>query len=230
MAVDDSYTKSLLHFDGSDASTTFTDESGKTWTAAGNAQIDTAQKKFGSASGLFDGTGDNITTPDSADFNVSNGDFTIDMWLRPAAINQDCYVCAQCDSVGADSSISWFIGLNTDESVRGGIVTSSTYKTATSTASQYAANTWVHIALVRNGNTITLYINGTANGTVDVTGVTANNSAYKAAIGGLGEYTDALMYNGWVDEFRFSLGIARWTANFTPPTAAYRLSNTGFFF
>src|SRR5689334_6463249 len=49
--VDDSYTKALLHFNGSDGSTTFTDESGKTWSVNGDAQIDTAQSEFGGASG-----------------------------------------------------------------------------------------------------------------------------------------------------------------------------------
>src|SRR5262245_47256258 len=56
----DTYTKVLLHFNGTDASTTITDDnsggSAHTWTAAGNAQIDTADYKFGAASGLFDGT------------------------------------------------------------------------------------------------------------------------------------------------------------------------------
>ena len=82
MSLDDSYTVALLHFNGADASTTFIDESGKTWTASGNAQIDTAQSKFGGASGLFDGTGDSITTPDHADFDVGSGDFTVDFWMR----------------------------------------------------------------------------------------------------------------------------------------------------
>ena len=65
----DANTKSLLHFDGANNSTTFTDETGKTWTAHGNAKISTAQYKFPTGSGLFDGTGDYIDTPDHADFN-----------------------------------------------------------------------------------------------------------------------------------------------------------------
>src|SRR5258708_4302625 len=58
----DSFTKVLLPYNGADASTTFTDTnsggSAHTWRAAGNGQIDTADSKFGGASGLFDGTGD----------------------------------------------------------------------------------------------------------------------------------------------------------------------------
>src|SRR3990167_7743345 len=63
----DSYTKLLLHMDGTNGSTTFTDEIGKTVTANGNAQISTAQSKFGGASGLFNGAGDWIDVPSNAD-------------------------------------------------------------------------------------------------------------------------------------------------------------------
>ena len=74
----------LLHFDGADGSTTFTDSSltPKTFTANGDAQIDTADSKFSGASGLFDGTDDYITTPDSADFVLGSEDFTIDLWFN----------------------------------------------------------------------------------------------------------------------------------------------------
>jgi len=78
MAVDDSYTKLLLHMDGADGSTTFTDEAGHTVTANGNAQIDTAQNVFGGASGLFDGSSGYLTVPDSEDWNFGTGDFTFD--------------------------------------------------------------------------------------------------------------------------------------------------------
>ncbi len=74
----------LLHFTGADASTTFTDSSPspKTFTAVGNAQIDTAQKKFGSASAQFDGSGDCIHTPDTAHLELGSGDWTLDFWVK----------------------------------------------------------------------------------------------------------------------------------------------------
>ena len=222
MPVDDANTVALLHMDGADASTTFTDESGKTWTAGGNAQIDTAQYKFGGASGLFDGSGDYIDTPDSADFHVSNEDFTIDMWIRPAALNQIGFICAQADSGGADASISWYMRMQADESIIAGIVSGGTLYEAAIAANSYAANTWGHLALIRYSNTIKLFWNGTAGATTaNVTGVTANNSTNKPTIGRLGEY-NGHYYSGWIDEFRFSKGIARWTANFTPPTLSYQ--------
>lgn len=222
MAVDDAYTKSLLHFNGADGSTTFTDESGKTWARGGDAQIDTAQYKFGGASGLFDGTGDYIETADHDDWNIGSGDFTADCWIRPAADNQD-YKClfGQAEASGLDTTKSWLIWLRDDESVEGLIASGGTLYYAKTAASTYAANTWLHLALVRYGNSLTLYANGVAGTTVaDVTGVSATNSAGKLSLGRMGEY-NGTYYNGWIDEFRFSKGIARWTANFTPPDRPY---------
>ena len=86
MAVDDSYTKLLIHCDGADASTTFTDESGKTITTVGNAQVDTAYKVFGTGSLLLDGTGDALTLDDSEDWNFGSGDFTVDFRVKKIEI------------------------------------------------------------------------------------------------------------------------------------------------
>src|SRR3990167_4126243 len=78
-------TQLLLHCDGTDASTTFTDSGNTvhTVTANNSAQIDTAQKKFGTASGLFaSATSDNLSVPDHADWDFGTSDFTIDFWFR----------------------------------------------------------------------------------------------------------------------------------------------------
>jgi len=216
----DANVSAMLHMDGADASTTFTDETGKTWTANGNAQIDTAQQKFGTASGLFDGTGDYIDTPDHADFDIGSGDFTIDFWVRRNAVGLH-RICGQGDNLATATTISWAMYFNAGtNTLTGGFNVVAVTKAATSTGTVTADGIWHHIAMVRYGNTMTLYIDGTADGTVDVTGATANNSAYKPTIGRLGELAGQ-NYNGWIDEFRFSKGIARWTANFTPPTKAY---------
>lgn len=232
MAVDDSYTKALLHMDGSDASTTFTDESGKTWTANGNAQIDTAQSKFGGASGLFDGTGDWIDTPDSADFTLGSGDFTIDMWLKRGADGVTQYFCGQNNSSATEASTSFQIALHATNKLYSYWFWGSSagnYETIIGTTTVNVALGWFHVAFVRSGNTLTQYINGVADGTANLTGKTINNSSNKFALGRIGEYTSNT-YNGWIDEFRFSKGIARWTANFTPPTSAYAPAATSNFF
>lgn len=75
--VDDAYTKSLMHFNGNNGNTTFTDEIGKTWYPSGNAQISTTQSKFGGASAYFDGNGDYLYSDDSPDWDLGS-QFTVD--------------------------------------------------------------------------------------------------------------------------------------------------------
>lgn len=219
--MEDTNTKVLLHFDGADASTTFTDssQSPHTWTAYGNAQIDAAQKKFGTGAGLFDGTGDYIDTPDSEDFNLGSGDFTIDFWFKKNINGTLMSFCGQNNSSDSSESVATRIQSQSNNTIRGRVCSGGTSYYAQSVGTISDTN-WHHLALVRYGNTMTLYIDGVADGAVDVTGVTVSNSSNRFAIGRPGEYPGQ-GFNGWIDEFRFVKGAAKWTANFTPPTAPY---------
>ncbi len=215
-------TMSLLHFNGSDASATFTDEAGRTWTAHGNARLDTAQKKFGTASGFFDGAGDYIDTPASEDLNVWSGDFTIDFWVKRNSIDTFVALFGQCDSSGsaASTSIRAFIYITDNKPYFTIGHSGGTVQLVSTTA--IADTNWHHFALVRSGNTLYFFIDGSAAGTLDMTGIIINNSSNKFSIGAQGESTGTY-FNGWIDEFRFSKGVARWTSNFTPPTSEYAL-------
>lgn len=223
----DEYTKVLLHMDGSDASTTFTDSnaggSAHTWTRAGDAQIDTAQSKFGGACGLFDGTGDYVSTPDHADYTLGSGDFTVDAWFR---VNDSGgafrMIAGQTDSAGASNANSaWFVG-RTDGNVIYASVTNGTTQTVVTGTTQFtnALNTgWHHVAFVRTGNVLKLFVDGVQEGGNAAFSASVNDSSASLAIGRRGDQ-NSLYWNGWLDEFRLSVGIARWTENFTPPQAA----------
>lgn len=214
----DEYTKTMLHFNGTDASTTFTDVIGRTWTAYGNAQLDTAQKVFGTASLLLDGTGDYIDTPDSEDFNVGSGNFTISWRNKLNSTGSFYRVCGQSTSSGVLTEISMRIQIGNTGTLTFSVASGGTFYTATSTGT--LDTNWHHIECCRDGNTLRIFIDGNADGTADVTGITVNNSAGKFAIGRLGEL-DIYYFNGWIDEFKFDKGIARHTSNFTPPTSEY---------
>ncbi len=215
MAVDDNYTVCLLHMDGADASTDFADESGKAWTAAGDAQIDTAQYKFGGASGLFDGVGDRISTPNSTDLDFGTGDFTFDFWIRRNGASAYPYIYSSSQHAGGNGFIIT-LG-NSDNKVR--VVYNNTEKILTATT--IADLTWTHVAVVRYGNTVKVYINGTADAnTDDCTGDTIGSEGTGAVIGRPGPL-DSNYWIGWIDEFRISSGIARWTADFTPRNIPY---------
>lgn len=217
LATEDSNTVFLSHFDGTDASTTFTDEAGIAITANGNAQIDTAQSKFGGASGLFDGTGDYLTTPDSDNYNFAAGDFSVDFQVRfnSVASNQD-FIGHWTDG----SSHSWELFWATTNVITLRYATTPTGQTDITFAWTPSTNTWYHIEITRSGNNLYAFVDGTQVGsTGDLTGVTLNNSTGLLYVGRRSD--GGREFNGWLDEPRISKGTARHTANFTAPTAAY---------
>lgn len=189
----------------------------KTMTAYGNAQIDTAQKKFGTASGLFDGTGDYIDTPAHEDFNIGSADFTIDFWLKRNTFGTNQRICGQGGGAGGTAQSAFFIRLNSNNTLSTFIFVDSSQVHMTTNLS-IADSGWHHVALVGSGTTKTLYCDGVSAASLSVE--TVNNSTDKLAIGRFGEYAYDY-FNGWIDEFRFSKGIARYTSNFTPPIAPH---------
>jgi hypothetical protein len=224
----DTYTKLLLHCDGADGSQTFIDSAtGKAVTAVNHAQIDTAQSKFGGGALLLDGTDDYLTALDSADWNFGDGDFTIDFWFRPAA-GQSAYTTWIAQE--KDSSNYWLFDMGANgTNPRFSSITGTVQKgeISVTNAQTFTTNTWYHMALVRYGANLLIFKDGTSLAlTVSNALGTQGDHAAVLTIGmrpSIGRYT-----NGWIDEFRISKGIARWTANFTPPTSPYSKSGTGF--
>lgn len=225
MAVDDIYTVSLLHFDGADESTTFTDESGKTWTQVGHAKIDSAQSKFGGTSGYFDGTDDCITTPYSADFWLDGGSdnnkWTIDFWVRfdgdPSG-TQRGFIGQSLNQAVTDY---WGLRINATDQLRLNCAVASTVQFDILETWNPADATWYHVAIVKDGtNGYMMFINGTQIGTTDIDTNSMGNTNTLTRIGAGGAGT-LYWFKGWLDEFRVSKGIARWTTTFTPPTEPY---------
>jgi len=220
MSLDDIYTKSLLHFDGADASTIFTDESGKSWTARGNAQIDTDQSVFGGASGIFDGTGDWIDTPDHADWDFGSGDFTIDLRFRPYAIDRTHGLIGQY----VNSTNRVILGITAANLFVFQAILSGTEICQFYCTPGIAADTWCHLAVVRSANTPYMFADGVSKEITTVTPISGKTLPDLAAIMwvGVSYFSAAAQYSrGWIDECRISKGIARWTADFTPPTVPY---------
>lgn len=223
----DSYTKMLLHLNGADAATTFTDSIGThTPSANGTAQIDTAQYKFGGASLLLDGDSDYLQIADHADFNFGTGDFTIDFWIRLSSVAIDSSFISQYD----DGTHFWRFLWNADTNRiyfycdKGG-------NDSIEVRADFGASidTWYHIELVRDAGSGTedwyVFVNGNnltttvSRGGSAATPFAMPDSSSTLRIG-YDEDSGAYM-QGWMDEIRISKGIARHTANFTPPTSAY---------
>ena len=203
----------LLHGDGANGSTTIVDNSPtpKTVTAVGNAQISTAQSKFGGSSIAFDGTGDYLTIPASADFSFGTENFTVEFWYyHLGGTDKGLFANNSGSGVGVNFLVGALGSFRIYNGTSGGNV-------ADFSASP-ALNTWQHVAVVRQSGTVTLYVNGAASGTANWAGVNAGNVA-TFSVGAA--YGNARFANGYMDEFRVTKNIARYTSNFTPPTAPF---------
>ncbi len=69
-------------------------------------------------------------------------------------------------------------------------------------------DTWYHLAVVRSGDTLSIYVNGSETITTDCTGLLINSSDTGVAIGRATTNLDGLYFNGYMDEFRITKGQA----------------------
>jgi hypothetical protein len=207
----------LLHFDGN-----LTDSSGspKTITAVGNAAA-TGAAKYGTASLALDGDGDGLTLSDGLPRGTE--DFTVEFWAYKSTAwtgessNRQLYEWA-------DNSLSGGVScyLRTDGNLRVGKYGQGDWYMDYSVSS-LSTSTWYHIAVTRSGNTMTLWINGTAAQTGSYSGSFGSNSGLQSIGCGsyMGSYGASSSWPGRIDDFRVTRGAARYTSTFTPPTAAF---------
>lgn len=210
----------LCHFEGADASTTFTDQKGHTITAYGNAQIDTAQYKFGSSSGLFDGTGDYLTLADSADWNFASSDFTVEMFVRFPAITGRYGLFGQ--TVNANNYSEFVVRFDNSTGMRLDVFNggSSVVSISQGGVTGWAIDTQYHLCWERSGNTWRCYRNGSIVASGSASGAYPDYGAV-LAIGVSQQSVNNFYHNGWVDELRVTKGVARYNGSFTPPSAAF---------
>ena len=181
----------------------------------GNAQISTTQSKFGGSSMSFDGTGDYIVEPTNLNFGYGTGDFTIEFWLRLNSTATQTIV----SNLTSASSVNPHLYI-----LSGGSIRYYTNNADRITGSTLSTGQWYHVALCRSGTSTKLFIDGTQSGS---TYTDSNNYGATAPLGigtfwssGTPSATDTL--NGYIDDLRISK-YARYTANFTAPTAAFPL-------
>jgi hypothetical protein len=211
----------LLPMDGTNGSTTFTDSSPspKTVTANGNAQISTAQSVFGGASAFFDGSGDFLTVSGKTVFNMSE-DFTIEFWVMPetfAVVDEtgsNRAVLSFASTALADATPAIFFGA-TGFSNPGQIWFFGSASILVGSVT-FSVNAWRYVALVRSGSTLTWYIDGVASGsTTFTTTIAPEQILIGRSLNTAGDF------QGFIDDLRITVGVARYTANFTPPTAPF---------
>lgn len=202
---------SLLPLDGAQGSTTFTDVKGKTWTATNGAVITTAQSQFGGASlDLTTSSSDCIsTTSGLADFAFP-GQFTAECWLRRPSVTGSTVLFSAATSGGFSVRLDPSGVLVVYSNGGGDLITSA--------ASTLTTNAWQHIAITRDAsNVIRAFVAGTQ------VGSTTNAISFTQPtvfVIGAEDTAGTVSIDGFVDDVRITKGVARYTSNFTPPTAA----------
>ncbi len=183
----------------------------------GSVTTDINTYKYGNASLSFDGVaGTYILIPGNSNFWMGTGDFTIETWIRPTTIEGNIRGIFGINTTGNNSN-GFAVAINNSNSKLGLRVAGSTWGTLESTTT-LSTNTWYHVALVRTGGNVKVYINGTEEITT-TTGGTTNFTAGNFVIGR--PYSDVDdKFHGFMDDFRVTKGVARYTANFTAPTTA----------
>jgi len=203
----------LLHMDGANNSTTFTDSSSNNLTVGNSSNlvsVDTAQSKFGGASARFDGA-EALTAPSSstsAVFAFGTGDFTAECWFRITSHSST----ARYLFVFFDGSATFSVILNSSN-----LLVMLTSSTARLTGSSPAVDTWHHVAITRVSSVCRLFLNGVQQGGTYTTALSVGNARIDIAQNQSGSQR----FTGWIDDLRVTKGVARYTAGFTPPTAAF---------
>jgi len=202
----------------------------KQFYVAGHTHLDTGQKKFGTSSLQFDGTGDYVTSPN---VNGADEDWNF-LKSTSSTATVECFV-RHSDSIGGDRvyvsategaySNSWYF-----RAVNGGEVNFTAWDNGATThsvrtgAGVVSQNTWHHVALVKNGTNFKIFIDGTDE--TDSGGTDTSTNSSEIAELRIGDNGSGQLMVGYIDEIRIS-DTARYTSNFTPTGSAFtRDSNT----
>lgn len=213
-------TKLLLHFDGTWISSTFgrylavSPLNGATFGTP--AKFGTNSAQFGSRDSSY------VEAAHSDDWSLGTGPFTIDFWMRPTDVNGSEHTAftngissnpktLYCQRDGTAFRI--FAWNDAGNGLNGmtwpGLLIGT-----------IAANTWYHVAIVREeGGPLLTFLNGVLTNSFATAGQALYDTTYPLYVGGMYGYTHG--FGGQIDEFRWVKGLAIWTADFSVPTQAY---------
>jgi len=223
-------TSLLMHFNGTNGSTTMTDNSKNniTATATNGAAISTAQSKFGGSSVLFDGTNDYLSIADTESLRLGSVAYTIESWIYLNSLPSSGIpwsIFQQNQHIGGGNFLELIVYNSSGTYyIEGNLYNSSVYKYSVSRTVTNLLNVWHHVALIWTGTTAYVSFDGVLSAGVSYSG----NDAPSTPTTYIGIYYAATSYyfNGYIDELRITKGIARYTSNFTPSTTQF-LDSTG---
>jgi Concanavalin A-like lectin/glucanases superfamily/BNR repeat-containing family member len=209
----------LLGFESKDASAACAiDDSPASFRAAsfnGNAQIDIAQKKFGSASLLLDGTGDYLNYTHGAALSLSAGDITVEAWIRLSSNGRLQCICGKRPAVG-QSEYAFYV--NASNQLQLTAFNNSGAVVSVSGTTTLSTGTWYHVAASRSGSAWKIFVGGNQEASASESSAATSNS--EPLLIGRDQSNTSRDFAGWIDELRITRA-ARYTSGFTAPTAAF---------
>lgn len=161
---------------------------------------------------FFDGTGDRLDTASNQQFNFGTANFTVEFWINPSSWTTGAWNTVFAVGQGTNNG-GLLIGKSDSNTF---VIRQYGIASIVSTATLPTVGSWTHVACVRNSGTSTLYYNGVSIASAsDSTNYSTTQPI--AHIGNSDGTTYNHYYNGYISDLRITRGVARYTANFTPP-------------
>ena len=203
----------LLPMDGTNGSTTFTDIKGGTWTPT-SATISTTQSKFGGASAYFGASSQAKIVGPAFPYGSSN--WTVEFFYYYTGVEPSSATFFDMTAISGGTDTVQF---NSAEVIGVYLKPGGTQMSFASSPLGWTHNSWHHVAVTRNGSTVTLWCDGVSAGTMTVSGSLATSNAFWINNQNFGTTHYSTM--SYIDEFRVTVGVCRYTTTFSPPTAPF---------
>ena len=183
--------------------------------AYGNVAISTAQSKYYGSSAYFDGTDDIVRIAGiGSDFAFDDKNFTVEGYFRSNNVSATTIPIALTNlTVSSNADASWYIRFISNKIE--GKAFSGSNEIGVTTYSSTSNDIWYHVAYVRSGSTFTLYVDGNSADSVTSSGSLNYYNTWKVDVGH--GYGGANYFYGYIQDLRIYKGLAKYTANFTPP-------------
>ena len=193
---------------------------GHTVTEVGNANVTAAESRFDGYSIVFDGTGDYLDCPAHANFNLGTGDFTIEGWVKTttaALVGSYSIRLFQIDGPTSFNTAGNFqVFLNSST----GALRLYEASLDSSGSTALTDNSWHHWAVSRVGTALKGFVDGVQE--ISITSslnITANSTTPRPRIGA--HSSSQGTFTGYMDAIRVTIGVGRYTGNFSVPSSAY---------
>lgn len=187
----------------------------KNISVVGNTSISDTQSKWGVASGYFNGSGDYLTVQDTNDLKFGTGDFTVEAWIYITDSTLYNVICTK-----GLTTDGWFFSTYPSTRV---LIFSANNTTIVTSSLSVSLNTWTHCAVSRNSSSLKLFLNG------NFENVNTNSMDFSEIAElriGRGRGNSANYFSGYLQDVSITKGVARYTANFTPPSKTFYYPKT----